>query len=389
MKELFFLNSLPREPDAKYVLTPDGFIEAGKFIIGNEEITTKGVGKVDYFMVGVGRVEAWKGDQSLFTSKTLVDSSITIGVTAEEIRAGEGAKLYAKYFHSSSFDMTFTDALFRMEYVAMNTGSVIQMGGDSITYEEVVLGAGGIGTVKGTPHIFGEYGTIGWIAKPGSSDWTKVSFIGNEFTVSDVEGTIYCVKYPEYDSGARSLQVSANIIPDTITIYLTANLFAGDASNPETGTKVGKITIKIPRFLLNGAQTISMSMTGVANSDLSGSALAVGGVGCEGEGYYAEITESIFNRNWYDSVIGLQISDANFDLSTGESKKLEIYAIYSNTAPKLINNSEFTFVSSSPSVATVSSIGVVSGVSNGNSTITARITDKPSITGVALVTVES
>ena len=67
------------------------------------------------FLAGVANAEIFKGNDLFSTAKTLIDSSITIGVSAEDIRAGQGAKLYGKYFHTSTFDLKMTDAMFRLE----------------------------------------------------------------------------------------------------------------------------------------------------------------------------------------------------------------------------------------------------------------------------------
>lgn len=65
-----------------------------------------------HFMAGVGTAELFTADNQLFaTAKTLTDSSITVGVQAEEVRAGAGAALRGKFYHSTTFDLTLTDAI--------------------------------------------------------------------------------------------------------------------------------------------------------------------------------------------------------------------------------------------------------------------------------------
>lgn len=61
------------------------------------------------FIAGVGRALLFKGADLFADCRTLADSSITIGVTAEEIRGGEGNVLYGQYFHDASFSMKLTD----------------------------------------------------------------------------------------------------------------------------------------------------------------------------------------------------------------------------------------------------------------------------------------
>lgn len=62
-----------------------------------------------YFIAGVGRCMLFKGNDLFADCRTLADSSITLGVTAEDIRGGEGNKIWGQYFHDSTFSMKLTD----------------------------------------------------------------------------------------------------------------------------------------------------------------------------------------------------------------------------------------------------------------------------------------
>ena len=104
--------------------------------LNNEaEILTDDTISSQFFLAGVANVDIFKNNTLFSTAKTLIDSSITIGVSAEDIRAGQGAKLYGKYFHTSTFDLKLTDAMFRLEYLAANVGADLELGGD-VFYEE-------------------------------------------------------------------------------------------------------------------------------------------------------------------------------------------------------------------------------------------------------------
>ena len=101
------------------------------------------------FMAGTGTADIFKvdkdGKENLFTTaKTLTESGITIGVSAEDIRAGSGAKLYGKYFHTSTFDLKMTDAMFKLEYIAANVGSEIDIGGEVFINEQLISNNGKI-----------------------------------------------------------------------------------------------------------------------------------------------------------------------------------------------------------------------------------------------------
>lgn len=46
------------------------------------------------FLAGVANAEIFDGDQLFASARTLIDSSITIGVTLEDLRAGLGNALW-------------------------------------------------------------------------------------------------------------------------------------------------------------------------------------------------------------------------------------------------------------------------------------------------------
>ena len=300
------------------------------------------------FLAGVGNAEIFDGDTLIATAKTLVDSSITIGVTAEDIRAGMGAMLYGKYFHTSTFDLKLTDAMFNMQYIAMNVGADVTVGGDAIYDEELTSTTGGVVTLSHTAVPLASGGIVYAWARPAASptaSYTRYAVTGNTFTVPGVtSATAYCVKYVYTNNVADKVVVYGNFIPATVTIYLTANLYAGDSSNPSTGTQVGTVQIKVPRFLLNGAQELSMTMTGASQTSLEGSALGYGAEGCQGRAIYAEIIQIMSNARWFDNASGIMIEDSDVSLTLASAATAlvgtspNVYALYPNKMPKQINN---------------------------------------------------
>lgn len=298
-----------------------------------------------YFLAGVANAEIFDGENNLFaTAKALTDSSISIGVNSEEVRGGEGAALRGKYFHSSSFGLRMTSAMFEMEYIAANVGAKIVTGGDALVYKDVKSDPTGKITLPTTAVPLTGNTVYAYASVKGADKFdTYVVASDNSITVSGSSAD-YCVKYFENNISARAIKINTNFVPDTLYVVLTASLFAGDAK-AGSGTKVGSVVIKVPRFQLNGSQEISMTMTGASNTAFEGSALAVEEDGCDGKAYYAEILEILFNARWYDNVRSIQIEDSDVSVSLaklGSNKSLnmglDVYAIYANALPKKISN---------------------------------------------------
>lgn len=344
------------------------------------------------FLAGVASVDILVGDKIIANANTLVDSSITVGSSFEDVRGGSGAKLLGKYFHTSTFDVNLTDVLFKLEYLAFQTGSTIEQVADIFTSEQVVLTSGGNGTIVGEPAEYQTYGTIGWATKPGSDTYTTVTFAEKAFNIPGAkDGDIYCVKYISKSNASRKITISSSFIPSEVTLVMTANLYkAGQGDSISGSSKVGTVQILVPRFIFNGSQEISMTATGVANSPIAGSALDNPATDCSEGGYYAIITETITGAAWSDNVFALAVSDSDIELKTGgpnNTQKLIVYALPVNGAAFIPPYEDLTFTASEGDHFTAGTDGVVTASSAGNGTVTVSIKKKPGVEAVANVTV--
>ena len=163
-------------------------------------------------------------------------------------------------------------------------------------------------------------------------------------------------------------------------------------SSDSTKNKIGIVQIIIPRLQLSGAFTISMTADGIANTPLTGTALAYtepGVAGCETDSYYAKIVEVIDATNWYDNVTALAIDGGDFALPVGGTETLSVWAIPSVGSAFKVSNSTLTFSSTASNIATVGlHTGVVTGITSGSSFAKAQITSASAISGSAKVTVQ-
>lgn len=342
---------------------------------------------INDFLAGVADAEIFKGTESFATAKTLIDSSITIGVSAEDIRAGKGAKLYGKYFHTSTFDLKLSDAMFKLEYIAANVGADLELGGDVFRLEEFTIAEDKKVALDQLPVPMTANGPIYVYYKKASDKYfksMKLAAATKEVVLPEgVAGDVYCVKYLYKNESARRVVINANFTPDTLSIYLTANLYAGDTNDISTGTRVGTITIKVPRFLLSGSQEIAMSMTGAANTPLEGSALATQGEGCEGDGIYAEIIEVIEGRTIADMVaIVIDGAAEGIEALKDEEVELKVYGRYADSAPILLPVEEYTAEVTGEGISYAD--GVITGA-NVEGTITVKLTKNTAITATATI----
>ena len=347
----------------------------------------------NYILAGVGTIEAFTQSSTqptkIFTSKTLQESGISISVTAEDIRGGLSNPLLGRYFHDSILEANITDALFNLQYLALNVGGQVVIGGSSLVTETVTAGSGTL-TVQGTPVPFGSAGTVGWYTLAGQEDWSPLTFSGKIATVADVtEGGTYCVRYNANDAGIQEFVVPSAIIPSEVHLVMTYPLFAGGTS-PEaisTSSQVGELIVDIPRFQFAGNVELSLTSSGAATSNLSGSALAsYTTANCNDMGTYGTVKQKIYGGNWYDDLTTIAVDGGNFSIADGATKKLKVIGIFKN-GTGVLDNSKLTFTSSASSTASVTDAGVVTGEATGSANITITVTNKTSVATMVGVTV--
>lgn len=336
-------------------------------------------------------------DSLMASSKTLIDSGLNMAITGEEARGGQGNILLGKYYHDSSFGLTLTDQIWDLNYLAMNCGGAITAGSDVITLEQYTVVTDGEIAVTQTPVAFtSTSGVIGWYKFSSEADdaYKKVVFdpTTKKATASGVvQGDVVCIKYVVNSTTARKFVVNADYIPSIVHAVMTISLFkAGTTAETLTSSsKIGEIIVDIPNFQLEGAQDLSLTSSGIASVALSGSALATftGNASCSDHGYYAVITENIYNQGEWDNVTSIVVANGNIELEASETQTIQVYKLFNNgTQPALVDNSKLTFTATGDS-ATVNTSGVITAVSSGVTTVEVVATDDTSLTTACVVTV--
>lgn len=321
----------------------------------------------------------------------MLNTSINIETSSEDIRGGFGALLLGKYFHSSNMTMELEDSMFRIEWLKYSLGASMSIGSDILISETVTLDNNKMGILKNPP-AFIENESLVWIeTEQGTFDEVEV-INENEiysFVYSNgIEGNKYCVKYYTYNEDATTLTVSANIIPDEVKAIAKCQIFAGSKDTLTKSSRIGFIYIEIPRLLLSAGTSLSLTHTGAATSPLSGTALSTDSEqGCEDGGYYAKIIKVEEGSKWYDTATDLIVVNNDIELTGDETEILDIRAyspLYNGYKPPY---SDLNFISSNPNIAFIDESGVVSGISNGDATIVTNIKKKTNIGAIASVSI--
>lgn len=349
-----------------------------------------------YVLAGVGTIRAFTQSSTLpeliFTSKTLQENSISIEVSSEDVRGGLSNPLLSRYFHDSLMSATITDALFNLQYLALNVGGNITIGGSSLVTESVTTTVVNQITITGTPVAFGTAGTIGFYTIEGQEDYKSISFAGKTANVFNLPiGSKVCVTYNTNDDAMQTFTVPSAIIPSEVHLEMTYPLFAGGITNQtlSTSSQVGELIVDIPRFQLSGSTTLSMTASGVSNSSLSGQALAsYTTANCSDMGMYGTVKMKIYGKNWSEDLESMAVDGAEISMNTDEKLTLKVVGIFSGGITGVLNNSNLTFTSGTQAIATVSNVGEVEAKQAGTTIIEITATDKSDIKAYAEVTVE-
>lgn len=359
-----------------------------------------GVANVDFFDISTNAL--------IVSAKTLTDSSISMAITGEEARGGQGNILLGKYYHDSSFGLTLTDQIYDLQYLALNCGGGIESGSDVMRQEQLTVTVANQLTLTDIPQVFdtstnriyiwykkSTEGDDKYVAKEISPEMATTKVITGLTGLA--QNDIVCVKYMVSVDGARQFKVNANYVPAVVHAVMTISLFRTGSTGEalSSGTKIGDLVVDIPNFQLEGAQDLSLTSSGIATIALSGTALATfdSGSGCDSAGYYAIITENIYGASEFDNLRELVIGDSGVEIAVGGKQTLQVYAFYSDgTRPKLLDNSKLSFVSLAPETATVgASTGEVTGVQAGTTNIEVKLTVSGAViqTAYAYVIVEA
>lgn len=343
------------------------------------------------FMTSVADVYGYdESDNLLFTSKTLLDSSMEVTLGSSEVRGGRGNQLLYTYFHTGAMNVTLNDTQFNLQMLGATVGQSVVTGNDVYTEETVTLGSGGAGTVTRTPLAIQGSTIYGWVSLPNGTT-ERVTFTGSNFTASGgASGNVVCVRYYAADAASRSVTVPANAIPKIVRLVMEAQLNSSDVGT----NKIGTVQIIVPKFSLSGAFTLSMTSDGVSQTPLSGMAFAYSdteSAACTSAPVYAKIIEILDSTNWYDNVVALAIEGGDFSLVHPATRTLVVYAIPNNgDAPFIPPVADLTFTSGTTGTATIgTNTGLVTTVAAGTSLLKAVITAKNTVEASCTLTVTS
>jgi len=343
------------------------------------------------FLTSVADVYAYdSADNILFTGKTLLDSSIEVSLGSAPVRGGRGNQLQYIYYHTGEMKFTLTDTQWNLAMLAETVGADAELG--EYYKEETIAMTSATGSVVDTPLAFEGGNTVyGWATNPNGETQRIVLNSGGGFTVSGSVAGNWCVRYyTKNTTSGNSITIPANMIPSVVKLVMETQLNSADV----TTNKIGMVQIIAPTVALSGAFTISMTADGVANTPLTGTALAYtpasSADACESAPYYAKIVEIIDNTNWYDNIFDLSIYGGDISATIGDTGTLVVYAITDAGNTFKIPTEYMTYGSASPAKVSINSTtGSWTALTTGSALISACVVGHAELNDDITITVSA
>ncbi len=233
------------------------------------------------FVVSVADFAFYLDDVLACTGTTNLSSTISVSMQEQAVNAGKGNKKVFSYKYGRELTAELEAADWRLEYIAMQTGSQIVSGLSEFYHlNDCVTLVDGKGNLESTP-----IGKVG-VRLPNET-FIEVTADGLEIDLSSYGLTtekVY-VTY-RYQATTKRITIDADSTPCIGRLVLQA-----DKHNSKKG-KVGIVEIVVPSYSLDGNFDISFTPDGVVSTTMSGTALAVEGDSCEdGSAVYAYVSE--------------------------------------------------------------------------------------------------
>ncbi len=315
------------------------------------------------FLKDIGNVVARDPSSSdvIFYGKFLTSTSTEITVNSTDITGTNGVLLMQnKTGKRVNINFVITD--WDIKAISMLEGNKIQQSMYDIfeINSPVAIDAAGKGILNKTA-----IGKV-YVVTPDGLELNISPNADNTIDLNNYGVSETCVKTTYlYSAKSDAVRIGADATPMIVEVDMV-----GKITNTNKGD-CGKVTVRIPRLQLDGGYNISTNSDGTATEiAVSGVALAQDGQIC-GEGmtygYIINTPDDFIDQ----PIIEIIASPSPVELSVGETENISVVGDPGGLYDMIgIMNSECTFASDNPSVATVDNNGEITAVSSGSAIVT-------------------
>ena len=330
------------------------------------------------FLVGVGNVVAVQNGQVVAHSKTMLNTGFEVSTSNTEIRGGQGNQLQYVYYHTGALSVNLEDTQWQLPWIMLNTGASLSTGGN-FWAEETIVASGTTVQFEGVPVAVDggtPYGYINYNGAVYNCPYDSTTGYLDISSVPAPANASLCVGYFVADANGETITIPANIIPDTVHLFIFGKL----ASDSAGSGLIGDAVVEFPLAQLTGAQTITMTADGYSTTPITAQALAFTDStgGCSTGAYYAKISERITGESPLAGITALAIVGGDFEMTVGDTATLTVYAV-KNGRSFLVDNSLLTFSSDQSAKL---SVGAHTGVLTASDVYLPGVQIKASYSGI-------
>lgn len=326
----------------------------------------------DFTLAGSGDVELLDGVGNIIAvGRTLTDAGLQATVQKQDIRGGAGAAIQATFYHSTNFSANITDITFKPEWLALNIGSKIELGGNARYSEQLEIKTANTITVTKTPVNVSHFGTIGYYTVVGIEMKPKMlKFVGNNASVENLPvGATVCVNYFIHDRLSEVVDLYSAFKPAEVFLRITFPGYKVSASQNGGeifgNTSSAEVMVEIPRFKLTGNFNIGSNMTSNSPVSINGDALSyIETQSCSSEPKYAKCTITNKENRIWDNMEAIATSKKKY--TDGEPIQSVVVNDKGNVP---LNPSELTYVVVGQGNSINQDTGEVVVATNGSVTI--------------------
>lgn len=354
-----------------------------------EEVFSKGIVEAEFFDPAT--------DNLLGYSRYVADFSLNGSMNNGEVEAGPGNALVMMIPDSARLAITATTADSALNNMALPVGGTLA--GNGVV--ETVIGVTAASTVltltNAVAPLGGQNGAVCYVlTSTGSDKATVEAASGNAYAVDQsgnvvgftaVASNTYCVKYFVSNSSAMQLSIPSLFSPKVVRAHFAVNCYSKKTGGDVMASSLYKIRHYVfPYYFFTNPMQDSVSQTATGTVDLSGQCLtyqeAVSNGTCANAnttGFYGYVVDEYVGESTSTAAVdGIYFIGLGAGASVQTTKTLTLPIQYSvnGVLTPITDMNQVTFTSSATAKATIPEhSNVVTGVTTGNTIITATVTN--------------
>ena len=309
----------------------------------------------------------------IYHDSKLTDANFQSSVNINEIAAGVGNSTQIMIFDSAKFNVTMTAQDIDIRQYSLQTGGEIGYNGIVQTCE-IVTASGTSLTLSSTP--VAPYGST-IIPAYVNGDGTAYAVDPGTKTVQGFtasSGTQYSVRYYISAPANEVLNIQSLFTPEIVSLEVKFPVYQAPVGQAASGgTLCGNIWAIVPRYQFNGEASFNATQNGNVTPSLSGQALAADDLtatDCASSSLSSLLYLVWEPVNQDSGVVDLVVVGGGVTVSQDESAQVPVKLLMENNILAQPDYSALSYESGADGTATVSNLGVVTGVAAGDTDIT-------------------